>query len=121
MPARKAVSDLPADAQYHELSCVKVPKYSSITILPSFNTMNALVLLLCRNSRSAGISSVHHPNVAGSVLSHVSPVVGGKYNSWANNNTGAHRRERVRLRFMCSGWTRCRWVGSIATRGIRST
>jgi hypothetical protein len=46
----KAVRLLPALAQYQLLSAVKVPKYCSSTMRPSFNTMKALLLLPSRKS-----------------------------------------------------------------------
>lgn len=82
-PTKKAVMLLPADAQYQRLSCVKVPKYCSITILPSFNTINAFVLVVPKKVTKGGICSSHHPKVAGVMVCHVLPVVGGKYNVWA--------------------------------------
>jgi hypothetical protein len=42
---RADVIDLPAEAQYHRLSFVKLPKYFSMTILPFFNIIMPLELV----------------------------------------------------------------------------
>jgi hypothetical protein len=71
---------LPADAQYQRLWLVKVPKYCSKTIFPSFKIINPLVFSCSRKVYRLFILSGHHSSVAGSVVSQVAvELIGGKY------------------------------------------
>lgn len=78
IPTRTAVSDFPADAQYHILSLVNESKYFSIAIFPSFSTKNALVLVDERKEYRESIFVISQPRAAGETVSHSLPVRGGK-------------------------------------------
>jgi hypothetical protein len=82
------VSVFPAEAQYQLLVTVKsaveldcLPKYSSITIFPSFRTMNARVLDVCKKLFRSEILDSSQPRLAGVTFSQLAPV-GGKYNDF---------------------------------------
>jgi hypothetical protein len=86
MPTIAEVSVFPAEAQYQLLVTVKsaveldcLPKYSSMTIFPSFKTMNARVPDVCKKLFRSGILDSSHPRLAGVTFSQLDPI-GGKYN-----------------------------------------
>jgi hypothetical protein len=91
---------LPADAQYQRLSFVKVPKYFSTTIFPSFKMINALELLLPTKFVSESILSGHQPKVRGEIVSHPLPINGGKYVAWAFNETSIEKILKIKILFL---------------------
>jgi hypothetical protein len=71
------VSVFPAEAQYQSESSVKVPKYFSKTILPSFKMINPLVFFCSRKSYKLSILLEHQFNVVGLKVSQSCGDAGG--------------------------------------------
>ena len=79
MPIKSEVTVLPADAQYQILSLVKVLKYFSITIFPSFKTIKAFEFSFSKKLYNESISGKHQPNDEGETVSQLAlKLKGGK-------------------------------------------